>query len=117
MAAVRSTIAEAVDRARKGDGPSLIEADTYRLKGHSALDPAAYRPAEEVASWKTRDPLPRQHAVLREAGVSQADLTAFDTDAVARIEAMTDSAFAAEPPDPGEAWRDVWSNGGWQWRN
>ena len=115
--AVRSTVAEAVDRARKGDGPSLIEADTYRLKGHSALDPAAYRPADEVASWKTKDPLLRQHGLLREAGVSEADLTAFDTDAVARIEAMTDSAFAAEPPDPGDAWRDVWSDGGWQWRN
>ena len=117
VAAVRSTIAEAVERARKGDGPSLIEADTYRLKGHSALDPAAYRPADEVASWKTKDPLLRQHALLREVGISEADLTAFDTDALARIEAMTDSALAAEPPDPGDAWRDVWSDGGWQWRN
>lgn len=117
VAAVRSTVAEAVERARKGDGPSLIEADTYRLKGHSALDPAAYRLADEVANWKTKDPLLRQHGVLREAGVSEADLAAFDTDALARIEAMTDSAFAADPPDPGDAWRDVWSDGGWQWRN
>ena len=117
VAAVRSTIAEAVDRARNGEGPSLIEADTYRLKGHSALDPAAYRPAEEVASWKAKDPLLRQYAALREAGVAEAELIAFDTDALARIEAMADSAFAAEPPDPGDAWRDVWSDGGWQWRN
>lgn len=117
VAAVRSTVAEAVERARNGDGPSLIEADTYRLKGHSALDPAAYRPTDEVASWKTKDPLLRQHGLLREAGISEADLAAFDTDALARIEAMTDSAFAAEPPDPGDAWRDVWSDGGWQWRN
>ena len=117
VAAVRSTIAEAVARARKGEGPSLIEADTYRLKGHSALDPAAYRPPDEVASWKAKDPLLRQHALLRELGCAEGDLDDIGADALARIEAMTDRALAAEPPDPGDAWRDVWSDGGWQWRN
>ena len=117
VAAVRGAIGAAVEQARGGGGPSLIEADTYRLKGHSALDPAAYRPADEVARWKLKDPLPMQHAALRGLGVAQADLAEIDTAAQARVEALADRALDAEPPDPAGAWRDVWSDGGWQWRN
>ena len=117
IAAVRSATADAVDRARRGEGPSLIEADTYRLKGHSALDPAAYRPAEEVARWKLRDPLILQRAALLEQGISDAALVEIDSAAQARIEALTDRALSAEPPQPAQAWRDVWSDGGFAWRN
>ena len=117
VAAVRWAVGEAVEQARRGDGPSLIEADTYRLKGHSALDTAAYRPADEVARWKDRDPLPCQRAALRGLGVSETALDEIAATAQARIEALTDQALAAEPPDPADAWSDVWSDGGWQWRN
>ena len=117
IAAVRSATADAVDRARRGEGPSLIEADTYRLKGHSALDPAAYRPAEEVARWKLRDPLILQRAALLEQGITDAALVEIDSAAQARIEALTDRALSAEPPQPAQAWRDVWSDGGFAWRN
>lgn len=55
--AVRGVVAEAVERARKGDGPTLIEAKTYRWYGHSHSDPRAYRTREEEAEWKKRDPI------------------------------------------------------------
>ena len=48
----------AIERARAGDGPSLVEAVTYRHGGHSRADPGKYRPDDEVAAWKARDPLP-----------------------------------------------------------
>ena len=57
-------IGDAVTAARNGQGPSLVEAQTYRLKGHSAADGAAYRPAEEVARWRERDPLLLARAAL-----------------------------------------------------
>src|SRR4029077_4725462 len=62
VTAVRQVIGGAVDAARDGQGPALVEAHTYRLKGHSAADGAAYRPAEEVARWREQDPLLRARA-------------------------------------------------------
>ena len=53
----RRSVAEAVERARKGEGPTLIEAKTYRWYGHSHSDPRAYRTREEEAEWKKRDPI------------------------------------------------------------
>ena len=55
--AVRGAVAKAVERARRGEGPSLIEAKTYRWFGHSHSDPRAYRTREEEAEWKRRDPI------------------------------------------------------------
>jgi 2-oxoisovalerate dehydrogenase E1 component len=60
--AVRGAVAQAVERARNGDGPTLIEAKTYRWYGHSHSDPRAYRTREEEAEWRKRDPI----KVLRE---------------------------------------------------
>ena len=57
MVAVHDTIRDAVDRARAGEGPTVIEAQTYRHYGHSRADPAKYRPADEVERWMARDPL------------------------------------------------------------
>jgi 2-oxoisovalerate dehydrogenase E1 component len=55
--AMRSAVAKAAERARRGEGPSLIEAKTYRWYGHSHSDPRAYRTREEEAAWKKRDPI------------------------------------------------------------
>src|SRR5207302_4193430 len=57
--AVREATAEALGRARAGDGPTFLECFTYRHKGHSRVDPGRYRPKEEVEEWLGRDPLPR----------------------------------------------------------
>lgn len=63
--AVREAAREAVARARRGEGPTLIEALTYRHKGHSRLDTGTrYRPAEEIQAWLARDPIPRVAAQL-----------------------------------------------------
>lgn len=55
--AVNAVVGEAIDRARRGEGPSLIEAKTYRYSGHSRTDPAKYRPDGELDAWKARDPI------------------------------------------------------------
>src|SRR5512136_3448219 len=55
--AVRGAVVKAAERARKGEGPTLIECKTYRWYGHSHSDPRAYRTREEEADWKKRDPI------------------------------------------------------------
>src|SRR6188472_3295749 len=85
--AVYAVAVDALARARAGEGPSLIEAVTYRHGGHSRADPGKYRPDDEVAAWKARDPIPSYRARLEAAGV---DATALDA-----IEAETHDAVAA----------------------
>jgi 2-oxoisovalerate dehydrogenase E1 component alpha subunit len=61
---------QAVERARRGEGPTLIEALTYRVQGHSTSDdPRAYRPDEEVEPWRKRDPIARLRACLNHKGL------------------------------------------------
>ncbi len=67
--AVREAVGQAVERARRGEGPSLIECQAYRWYGHSRSDPRAYRTKEEEAAWKARDPIPNFAAWLVETGV------------------------------------------------
>lgn len=78
--AVYSASREAVRRARKGEGPTLIECVTYRLQMHTtADDPKRYRSDEEVAIWKNRDPLPRFQAYLINKGIfSETDIRKFE---------------------------------------
>jgi len=79
----------ALDRARRGDGPTFIEAVTYRLGPHTtADDPKRYRTDDEVADWRARDPLTRVHALLGTMGV--------DTDALEREVAEEAGRTAAE---------------------
>ena len=78
VTAVRDVVGAAVTAARDGRGPSLVEAQTYRLKGHSAADAAAYRPAEEVARWRDRDPLLLTRTALVKAGTAEAVLDEID---------------------------------------
>ena len=115
--AVRRTVGSAVAAARDGQGPSLIEAQTYRLDGHSVADPGAYRPAEEVARWRKSDPLLRARRELEQAGTPAAALDEADARARADILALTELVLARPAPDPATAWTDVWADGGGQWRN
>jgi len=62
---MQSTAERAITDARKGKGPSFIEAKCYRYRGHSMSDPATYRSKEEVEHWKKRDPIPRLKAAIR----------------------------------------------------
>ena len=76
VVAMRSAAAEAVARARAGEGPTLIEADTYRQSGHSRSDPAKYRPAEEVEHWFARDPIVQLRAAYDRLGPANAEQSA-----------------------------------------
>jgi acetoin:2,6-dichlorophenolindophenol oxidoreductase subunit alpha len=113
---VRDAAAEAVDRARRGDGPTVIEALTYRHFGHSRTDPATYRPAEEVEEWLARDPLLVARERLRAAGVTDDDSDAADGRAAAVVAEASAAARAAPPADQAEAFTDVWADGGSTWR-
>ena len=117
VAAVRQVIGDAVGAARAGQGPSLVEAQTYRLKGHSAADGAAYRPAGEVARWRERDPLLLARTALAAAGTAAEKLDEIDTRTRADVADLARQVLARPVPDPGGAWADVWSDGSWQWRN
>jgi len=73
---VYTTVAEAAARGRAGEGPTLIEAMTYRHKGHSRSDPATYRPEGELESWLERDPIVLLEDKLADAGVERDRLQA-----------------------------------------
>jgi pyruvate dehydrogenase E1 component alpha subunit len=117
VTAVRQVLAAAVGAARGGQGPSLIEAQTYRLKGHSAADAGAYRPAAEVAQWRERDPLLRARAALVQAGTATGKLDEIDARIQGEVAGLARQVLARPAPDPSGAWTDVWSDGSWQWRN
>jgi acetoin:2,6-dichlorophenolindophenol oxidoreductase subunit alpha len=104
-------------RARAGDGPSLVEAVTYRHGGHSRADPGKYRPPEEVAEWLGRDPLPRYRTRLLDAGISEGDLAGIEQAARAAVDQATEKAKAGPQPDPELLLADVWADGGSSWRN
>jgi len=99
--AVRRAALAAVDRARAGGGPTLIEAKTYRHRGHSRTDPAKYRAEAEVAEWLRKDPIAQFRETLVGAGI--ADAAALDAlHEAAREEARSEAAIAAAGafPDP-----------------
>ncbi len=93
--AVYEAVAEARQRAGDGNGPTLIEAMTYRWKGHSKSDREAYRTREEVKEWQQRDPIPRLAAVL---GLDDTAVETLRAEAQAQIEAAV--AFAEASPEP-----------------
>jgi len=109
--------AHVIGRARRGEGPSLVEARTYREQGHSRADPGKYRPAEEVAAWKARDPIPLYHQRLLRLGVPEGDLAAIQQDVARRIDEATEFAKAGATPSPELVMKDVWADGGSAWRN
>jgi acetoin:2,6-dichlorophenolindophenol oxidoreductase subunit alpha len=114
---VHDTMKLAVDRARAGDGPTVIEAQTYRHYGHSRTDPAKYRPADEVERWMQRDPLLITRNRLTSLGIEAVDIDAADARAAKVVQAAVEEAKSAPAPDPATAFTDVWADGGAAWRN
>ena len=115
--AVYEVARRAVDRARAGDGPSLIEAVTYRHGGHSRADPAKYRPDDEVRAWLARDPVPAERARLADAGVDARVLDAIDAEVDAMVTEAEMAARAAPEPSLDVIETQLWSDGGSAWRN
>ncbi|MEU6904852.1 thiamine pyrophosphate-dependent dehydrogenase E1 component subunit alpha [Streptomyces coeruleorubidus] len=116
VVAVEEAVARLARRARAGDGPAVLEADTYRHFGHSRADPAAYRPAEEVERWLKHDPLDLARGRLAELGVGAETVAEADERARGVVERAVEAAKAGPPPDPREALTDVWADGGAAWR-
>lgn len=115
---VYATACMALERARKGEGPSLIEAQTYRHGGHSRADPGKYRPDEEVAMWKDqRDPIRIYRARLLELGIADAGLVAIESAAEELVDRATEEARNSPPPPLEIAMTNVWADGSSSWRN
>ncbi|MGQ9731989.1 MAG: thiamine pyrophosphate-dependent dehydrogenase E1 component subunit alpha [Candidatus Zipacnadales bacterium] len=99
--AVRSAVSEAVERARSGEGPTLLEALTYRIFGHSKSDECAYRKKEEEAAWATRDAIELMRNALREQGVlSEAEDVEIRARAARTIQEAVQFAEISPEPDP-----------------
>jgi pyruvate dehydrogenase E1 component alpha subunit len=108
---------DALQRARSGGGPSLIEALTYRSGGHSRADPATYRPPAEVDAWREHDPIELYHTRLVSLGVSDERLGAVQREVAEAIDAATEFAKAGRVPDGSSLLTEVYADGGSRWRN
>lgn len=113
--AVVEATEHAVELARKGEGPSLLEFVTYRWQGHFAGDPAAYRPQEEMDYWKKRDPIVLCANVLKDReGVSEEELKAIDADVDAQIAEMLKFSIESPVPDVASATTHVYEGFNWE---
>jgi pyruvate dehydrogenase E1 component alpha subunit len=108
--AVHEAMEEAVARARKGDGPTLLEMKTYRYKGHSMSDPAKYRTKEEVEAYKKQDPL---HVILdtieKNKYATKDAITKINLEVKSLIEESVKFAEESAYPDPSEIYNDVYA--------
>jgi len=109
--AVHDAMEKAVARARKGDGPTLLEMETYRYKGHSMSDPAKYRTKEEVESYKAKDPVEMaKQKLLDSKFATEADIEAINKRVNDTVEASVKFAEESEYPDVSELFKDVYSD-------
>jgi pyruvate dehydrogenase E1 component alpha subunit len=112
-----TTAQRAYERARAGEGPTLIEAITYRHGGHSRADPGSYRPKGELESWLERDPIDRQRVRLLEHGVEAAALDAIDAETKEWVDVLTAAARESPPPRDALLESNLWADGGSAWHN
>jgi TPP-dependent pyruvate/acetoin dehydrogenase alpha subunit len=105
----------AVAAVRRGEGPHLLHVRTYRITGHTSTDAAAWRPEEEVAEARSRDPIARLGAVLAERGIAPSQLGRIIDDAKAEMAAARKEANEAAWPEPHVAYEDVQDTGAVAW--
>ena len=111
VVAVYETVAEAVKRARSGDGPSLVECKTWRWRGHFEGDPSVYKDPAEQAEWIKKDPIPRLAKQLLDLGyATQAELDKINDTINAQINAAVDFAQNSPNPNPEDVLTDVFAN-------
>jgi pyruvate dehydrogenase E1 component alpha subunit len=109
LMAVRTVLGEAVERARKEKRPTLIEAETYRYRGHSMSDPGKYRTKEEVEGMMKYDPLFLwSRRLLDQERVGQSELDAADKDVLAQVEEAARFAEESPFPSPASLYEDVY---------
>ena len=107
--AVRDAVKKAVERARAGEGPYILEVKTYRYRGHSMSDPAKYRTKEEVDEVKkTRDPIDHIKTLLAAANATEEELKVIDNEIKAIVAEAVQFAQESPEPDPSELYTDVY---------
>lgn len=111
------TASAAIDKARAGAGPSLIECETYRHGGHSRADPGTYRPESEVEEWLAKDPLPMYRQRLESLGFSADELDEIESAVTKELDEATEAAKNSPQAPVDIAFEDVWADGGAEWRN
>ena len=110
LPAVAAVAGEAIARARAGEGPSLIECKTYRIRGHSKSDRNLYRTREEIEAWRAADPIRRlEDELVAHERFDRATLLQIEADAQAEIDAALAFAIASPDPDPKDLTRDVYA--------
>jgi TPP-dependent pyruvate/acetoin dehydrogenase alpha subunit len=109
--AVYGACRRAVERARAGEGPTLVEAITYRMKGHAEHDNQEYVPKQELEAWIRRDPIEAYSRALQESGiVPREELARIDREASADIERDAELAEASPFPAPERALDGVYAS-------
>jgi pyruvate dehydrogenase E1 component alpha subunit len=107
---VHNAVEEAAKRARKGDGPSLLEFRTYRYKGHSMSDPAKYRTKEELEEYKAKDPIEQVRAtILEKKHATEEELDEMDKKIKDRVKEAVDFAEKSDWPSVDEVYKDVYA--------
>jgi TPP-dependent pyruvate/acetoin dehydrogenase alpha subunit len=107
--AVYAAVAQAAERGRNGNGPTLLECMTFRFNGHFSGDPQKYMPAEELEAAKLADPIPRYREKLLAAGtLSEDELATIDKESAAEVESALAEVLDAPVPDASELDRDVY---------
>jgi len=109
VAAVYEAACDAVKRARAGGGPTLIEAKTYRMRGHYEGDPLNYRPKDEPEQWKQKDAIDRGRALALTLGALPADIAEIEERAQAEIRAAVAFAEVSPSPEPADAYTDLFT--------
>lgn len=99
---VYEAVKEAVQRAREGNGPSIVECKTYRMRGHYEGDPAAYRSKEITEEWRKKDPIDTFRAYLLKEAIDEKELAAIEEAADQEIEAAYEFAKSSSYPDASE---------------
>ena len=108
VATVTPVLQAAIDRARRGEGPTLIEAKTYRFAGHSRADTAPYRPEGELEYWQQRDPLLVTRAeIVAKGAASESALETADQQMRASLDELVDDLAASQPPAMHDMFRNV----------
>ena len=100
VVATAAAMEDVVGAARAGRGPAIVEATTYRWRGHYEGDPERYRTPEEVGEWEARDPIVRHEAALREAGAGDDELKALAASVTAELDGAVEAARRLPPPAP-----------------
>jgi pyruvate dehydrogenase E1 component alpha subunit len=107
--ACRDVLARAVERARTGGGPTLVEAKTYRFAGHSRADTARYRPEGELDHWRLRDPVPLTRQALLASGATEAAADTIEDGVRHDLAAAEAAARAQAPAGDSAIFRNVWT--------